>query len=52
MFYCALCAEKKEWPTTLFVSFGRCEVCRVEAACSDMPASMLPDQKPQAEESQ
>ena len=49
MFYCAKCAGKKGWPQTIFKSVGRCEMCRVEAACSEMPSSMLPDPKPAEE---
>lgn len=42
MFYCTDCAKTKGWPVTGFRSVGACEVCGTEAACCDMPTSMLP----------
>lgn len=42
MFYCDECAEKKEWPTTLFRSRGPCEVCGQVASCNNVASGNLP----------
>ena len=42
MFYCDDCARKRGWPTSGRISYGRCEICRKERECSDVPSSQLP----------
>lgn len=42
MFYCEAC-RPKEWPATFCKSYGRCELCKKEALCNDMPSSRLPE---------
>lgn len=49
MFYCGSCAKKKNWPSTISRSRGRCEVCGDEAVCNDMPSSKLPEASPNDE---
>lgn len=46
MFYCDTCAKENDWPTTMAVSFGKCEVCGAQARCNDRPAALLPVKKP------
>lgn len=42
MFYCKPCKEKNDWPTSMFRSYGKCEVCRKYDHCYDVPSSRLP----------
>jgi hypothetical protein len=49
MFYCNPCAEKNDWPKTMFKSFGPCEMCphdddepRESVECNEMRSSQLP----------
>ena len=42
MFYCKECRDKKEWPDSVFRSFGRCEVCGKFRECIDTPSKYLP----------
>ena len=49
MFYCKKCAEKYEYPETMFKSIGRCECCGDSTECNDMPSRLLPEPKKQAE---
>lgn len=46
MFYCGECAQARKWPVTGFTSSGRCEICGRQAACSDLPSTLLPDTRP------
>ena len=43
MFYCSKCAKIKDWPVSIFESYGPCEVCGEQTICSDVPSSQLPD---------
>lgn len=43
MFYCDPCAKKYEWPETLTISYGPCEMCDKTAACNEMPSRLLPE---------
>ena len=42
MFYCNDCAKTKDWPETIFKSFGSCEICRENKECNEMPSKLLP----------
>lgn len=42
MFYCDECREKKNWPESLAMSIGRCEVCGQMRSCWDVKSSALP----------
>lgn len=43
MFYCNKCADKKGWPkSSLFSSFGACEICGKVSECNDAPSKYLP----------
>lgn len=41
MFYCDSCAARREWPETAFRSRGRCEMCKLDAECNDLPSKYL-----------
>lgn len=41
MFYCMACAEKNDYPETLFKSRGPCELCGSVAPCNDLPTRRL-----------
>lgn len=41
MFYCNDCAEKNDYPQTIFKSEGLCELCGKHALCNEMPSSKL-----------
>lgn len=41
MFYCNDCAEKRDWPHTMFKSKGMCEVCGQIRVCNEKPAKDL-----------
>ena len=43
MFYCSECATKKDWPTSAWKSYGKCECCGEVDNCSDIPSSQLHD---------
>ncbi len=45
MFFCDPCAGLYDWPVSMFRSYGRCEVCRETASCSDVPSKYLPPAK-------
>lgn len=45
MFYCTECADKWEWPVTMFQSFGPCEMCGRSRSCNEVPSRYLPDPK-------
>lgn len=47
MFYCNDCADKYEYPQTIFKSNGYCECCDTKKECNDMPSSKLPPPKKQ-----
>lgn len=47
MFYCNPCAEKYEYPETIFKSEGRCECCGNSATCNETKSSNLPLPKTQ-----
>lgn len=43
MFYCDPCADKHNWPQTMFKSLGTCEMCGAkQQVCNDTPSSRLP----------
>ena len=42
MFYCDECREKKNWPESLTMSIGPCEVCGKMRSCWDVKSSNLP----------
>lgn len=46
MFFCDACAKKQNWPTSLFGSYGPCEVCGNMDECNDVPSKYLPMPKP------
>lgn len=45
MFFCEDCREANDWPTSLFRSHGRCEICAKSAHCYDVPSGALPPVK-------
>lgn len=46
MFYCDPCAIKKNWPISMFQSYGKCELCDKVDECNDVPSSYLPEEDP------
>lgn len=42
MFFCEKCEEKYEWPSSIFKSYGKCEICKEVAECNDVPSKYLP----------
>ncbi len=42
MFYCNKCATNRDWPSSIFKSYGACEICNEVTECSDVPSSYLP----------
>lgn len=42
MFFCEPCRELRNWPESICLSRGRCEVCGNSAVCYDVPSSRLP----------
>lgn len=42
MFYCDPCAEKNDYPRTMFRSHGRCECCGNTAVCNERASKDLP----------
>jgi hypothetical protein len=43
MFFCEKCRKERNWPESLFKSFGSCEVCGNSAQpCHDVKSSLLP----------
>lgn len=48
MFYCDTCAERLNWPKTMFKSRGRCEMCEKPAVCNDTPSRLLPEPPPRS----
>lgn len=42
MFYCNKCQAEREWPISMFLSSGACEVCGAVGRCHDVPSSELP----------
>lgn len=45
MFYCKSCAEEHDYPESIRVSFGPCEICGTNGDCYDVPSSHLPRPK-------
>jgi hypothetical protein len=45
MFYCETCRAERQWPESIGRSYGRCEICGVNANCNDRPSSSLPAPK-------
>lgn len=41
MFYCKACQKKNGWPEGIRMSFGPCEVCKVQTGCYDVPSKYL-----------
>jgi hypothetical protein len=41
MFFCEPCQRKKEWPKSLALSVGKCEVCGVNSVCYDIDSKFL-----------
>ncbi len=35
MFYCDKCAKDRNYPNTLFKSYGKCELCGETNVCND-----------------
>lgn len=42
MFYCEPCRKDRDWPKSLAMSVGPCEICKKDAECYDRKASTLP----------
>ena len=42
MFYCRPCKDEKNWPESMSLSFGKCELCGKTDTCYDVPSSALP----------
>ena len=42
MFYCSKCALERDWPQSIFCSYGKCEICGETAECNDVQSSKLP----------
>lgn len=45
MFYCEECRIKNDWPKSLFMSCGPCEICGESRSCYDVKSSKLPPAK-------
>lgn len=50
MFFCEPCGDKRDWPDSIFKSYGKCEICGKVAACSDVPSKYLPTPKVKKDE--
>ena len=50
MFYCKECADKYEYPESLFKSYGKCECCDKVGECNERKSSSLPTPKIQDQE--
>lgn len=46
MFFCEPCRKKEDWPESLLLSKGRCEICKKTAICHDVKSSDLPKPPP------
>ena len=42
MLYCNSCAEKNDYPKTIFKSYGCCEICGEMTDCNNVKSSKLP----------
>jgi hypothetical protein len=42
MFFCKACQMKNQWPESMALSYGKCEVCNKSATCFDVASSHLP----------
>jgi len=42
MFYCDDCGKENSWPTTMGKNIGKCEICKKQTACNDLPSKYLP----------
>ena len=42
MFYCNKCAKEKGWPKKWFQVYTRCEICKENKKCYDVPFKELP----------
>lgn len=42
MFYCDECKKKRNYPESMFKSYGNCEICGNTTDCNDIPSSKLP----------
>jgi len=42
MFYCRRCAEVRNWPPSMVISRGICEICDELHDCFDTPSRLLP----------
>ncbi len=49
MFYCEDCRVENNWPDSIGLSFGKCEVCGKDAFCNDVPSKQLPTKEGAAE---
>ena len=41
MFYCEECRADRQWPESIFKSYGRCEICEKSAPCNERSSSFL-----------
>lgn len=46
MFYCEDYRKKKDWPKSMAMSHGACEICKAKAYCYDTPSRNLPLPQP------
>jgi hypothetical protein len=42
MFYCDKCKEEHDFPASIMMSTGKCEMCGTHARCYDVPSKHLP----------
>jgi len=42
MFYCKECQKERNWPESMLISFGPCEICNKTGECYDVPSKYLP----------
>lgn len=41
MFFCEPCRKENQWPESIAMSHGECEICGNVADCNDVPSSVL-----------
>lgn len=41
MFVCKECLSQDQWESTMFRSFGKCEICDKNASCADIPSKYV-----------
>ena len=47
MFYCDECKNKHNYPESIMLSVGQCEICGITDACYDVPSSHVPQDAPE-----